>query len=623
MRTRVLLMAMPMVLLAVTASCGRKAPPHAAPVPDAAPAKPAPVAAAPVAPQVGTVSILGDDRLAGVLSWTLPEAKIERPSRARAQARRALRDGDLFETAESAIPLLIALQKAEPGNEDDAALLERARDALLAQADVALAAAEDPASLRYAQRMGGVLRTLWPQSPVVQQLLARIDRAERAFDLIKGGYAALRGGRLDGAGGALEQFRAAQALWPSQHRAGQGIAAVEALLIARAQTQARNGDFDGANALLARAQRVRNDARTLAVARARVEATRIEFLRRLGDAGLIALADPAGLQFARERLADMLRISRPGDRAAVVLRQRIDLVSHYGLFRPGQVFSDPLPDASRGPSMIVVPMGSYLMGADASEPGASPEEEPQHRIHFDRGFAMSRHEITVGEFRRFVQATGYVGRAAERGHSVIYDVRSGNFVLASGVDWRSGYDGRPAADDMPVIHVTAWDAEAYAAWLSERTGERYRLPSEAEFEYALRAGGQGRFPWGDGLPEDGFDNFAGVHDVSPQGRHWSNAVLGYGDGWWGPAPVGSFRRNAFGLHDMAGNVSEWVADCWHKGYRRAPANGAAWVNPGCRTRLYRGGSWASGPEQLRSAWRVAGGVDITNARVGFRLVRQL
>ena len=87
--------------------------------------------------------------------------------------------------------------------------------------------------------------------------------------------------------------------------------------------------------------------------------------------------------------------------------------------------------------------------------------------------------------------------------------------------------------------------------------------------------------------------------------------------------MGSFAPNAFRLHDMAGNVSEWIADCWHEGFRRAPATGAAWVNPGCRNRMYRGGSWATGPAQVRAAWRASGGVDATNARVGFRLVRQI
>lgn len=176
---------------------------------------------------------------------------------------------------------------------------------------------------------------------------------------------------------------------------------------------------------------------------------------------------------------------------------------------------------------------------------------------------------------------------------------------------------------MPVLHVSARDAEAYAAWLSAQTGAGYRLPSEAEFEYALRAGSETRYAWGDGAPPPGAGNFTGARDTSPSGRDWRNAFSGYGDGHWGPARAGTFSPNGYGLHDLAGNVSEWVADCWHDGYRRAPVDGAAWVNPGCRTRVIRGGSWASSPAQTRSAWRLSADADTTNARLGFRVVRTL
>ena len=356
---------------------------------------------------------------------------------------------------------------------------------------------------------------------------------------------------------------------------------------------------------------------------ARVEILRAERIRRLRDEGLIALGDDDGLRIARERLAEMLRIAAPGEPASVELRQRIDLVVHYGLFRPGQVFTDGLQDGTRGPVLVVVPHGAFQMGAPEGERGASPAEQPQHVVRLERGFAMSRNEVSVGEFARFVTATGYEPRATQRGHSMAYDSRSGNFVRGSGIDWRSGYDARRASQDMPVIHVTARDAEAYTAWLSEQTGARYRLPSEAEFEYALRAGSSTRFPWGEGGPPAGSENLTGALDVSPQGRRWSNAFTGYGDGWWGPAPVGTLGANAYGLHDMAGNVSEWVADCWHDSYRRAPASGAAWVNPGCRMQVVRGGAWASAPAQTRSSWRAPSPVDNTNARVGFRVARDI
>ncbi len=145
-------------------------------------------------------------------------------------------------------------------------------------------------------------------------------------------------------------------------------------------------------------------------------------------------------------------------------------------------------------------------------------------------------------------------RATRRGHSVVYDERSGNFIRRSGVDWRSDYDGGLAMANAPVMHVSIRDAENYASWLSEQTGRSYRLPSEAEFEYALRAGGSGRYPWG----------AAGAAARCWQ-LHWQQGCLAIGTAlaqrlhrlWrWlvGPAPVASFQANAFGLHDMAGNL---------------------------------------------------------------------
>ena len=261
-------------MVALLASCGREQAPA---VQSPAPQPPRPAAASPQAhASSGEVSIHGDDALADVLSWTLPNVEISQPEHARAQARRALQEGDLFETEHSAIPLLMALRKLQPDNVGDQELLGRARAALLAQANIALDASEDPASLRYAQRMGNVLRTLWPDMKEVGDYLAKVDRAERAFDMTNRGYTLLRSGRLDDPAGALVTFRAAQALWPQQIASAQGIAAVEALLIARAQTRAQAGDIAGAEALLKRARNVRNDPRTLAVARGRVEVARVE-----------------------------------------------------------------------------------------------------------------------------------------------------------------------------------------------------------------------------------------------------------------------------------------------------------------------------------------------------------
>jgi formylglycine-generating enzyme required for sulfatase activity len=189
--------------------------------------------------------------------------------------------------------------------------------------------------------------------------------------------------------------------------------------------------------------------------------------------------------------------------------------------------------------------------------------------------------------------------------------------------WQDDYAGRRAADNLPVVNVSWNDAKAYADWLSQRTGKTYRLPSEAEFAYALRGGTTTRYWWGDGTPSGKVENLTGSNDRSPSGRRWNHAFRGYGDGYWGPAPVMRFAPNPFGLYDMGGNVSEWTADCWHDNYIHAPVDGSAWLNPGCSTRVLRGGSWGSSPDQARSAWRQGADASVRSGRVGFRVVREL
>lgn len=553
----------------------------------------------------------------------LPEVTLETLDSARRQAGVALKQGRLYEDKEAAVPLLLAVLAVKPGDTQAMRGLEKARQQLRAQAAALM---EQPDNQRQALAAAAerisVAVTLAPQGEAEQELQRQIQLSRRILALNRAGESAVRRDQLgEAGGGALEYFRAVLALAPDDSRALQGIAAVQSGLIRRAEMAAERADFEAAAGLIARAATVRGGA-TLQDARVRIEAMRHAQLLALRDGGLRDLATPDGLKAAREKLEQALRIAAPGDAAVGMLRERIDLATHYGSFRPGQVFTDALQGGGRGPQMVVIPHGGFQMGASDSEPGASDAERPQHYVRFDRGFAMSITEVTVAQFGRFVRAANARPRATRRGHSVVYDERSGNFVRRSGVDWRSDYNGAPARPDSPVMHVSVRDAEAYAAWLSEQTGRYYRLPSEAEFEYALRAGSSGRYPWGDaGTPPERSGNFTGSKDVSPGGRHWNNAFIGYGDGYWGPAPVASFQPNAWGVHDIGGNLSEWVADCWHASYRRAPADGAAWFNPGCRQRVIRGGNWANAPEQARAAWRQSQDSDVTSARIGFRLVR--
>jgi formylglycine-generating enzyme required for sulfatase activity len=547
-----------------------------------------------------------------------------------AEANTALDEGRLFGGDRDAVPLLLELRARSPDDAATQRAMQRAIGLLVVTGDAALARMDvDPDGLRRAHEVGEVARTAAAEDPKVRAYLSRVDGADESVQLDHRGERELAAGRLGGQAdpnaerGALEYFREAQERRPGDARAAQGIAAVESGMIRNAEDAAARSKFDEADQWLVLAAVIRPDMSTVPDARARIAMVRRTHVDALRDQGLAALTREGGLPQARRALSEMLRIAPPGDPATTELRERIDLVAHYGLFRPGQVFTDALRSGARGPQMVVVPHGGFRMGARDGETDALPAERPMHYVRFERGFAMARAETTVGEFRRFVDATGYRSRAVRRGHSIVYDERSGILVRRSGVDWRHDYIGEIAADNMPVLHVSARDAEAYAHWLSQQTGERYALPSEAQFEYAVRAGSEGSLPWNTRVPPRSAGNVTGALDRSPTGRMWRNAFPGYRDGYWGPAPVAAFAPNAFGLHDLPGNVSEWVADCWHVGYRRAPTDGQPWVNPGCRQRVIRGGSWASAPAQVRSAWRLSTDGDTTNARLGFRLVREL
>jgi len=610
-----------MALCAVLAcaACGRQAPEVSAVVPEAIDHAAAGEAARPAA---GALPMVLPDAPPPWVPLTV-ELQADEVRGALRKAAAALAEGRLYHEVDDAIPLYLAVLALQPDNREATRGLRKARAQLLASARGLLEQSEDQrrALADAAERMA-VAVYLAPEGKPELELQQRVQVARRLLALNRAGEDALRKGRFDEEGGALAAFTEVLALDPGNSRARQGVAAVESGLLRAAEEAAALADFDAALRLLDRAAKIRDDAPTVADARLRIEAMRMAQLAALRDGGLRDLTSPKGLKDAREKLERALRIARPGDEAVAVLRQRIELAAHYGSFRPGQVFTDALLDGGRGPQMIVVPHGGFQMGATNGEPGAVDAERPQHYVRFERGFAMSITEVTVAEFGRFVAAVNARPRAVRRGHSVVYDERSGNFIRRSGVDWRSGYNGARATPDDPVMHVSVRDAEAYAAWLSEQTGRYYRLPSEAEFEYALRAGSTGRYSWGNaGVPPEGSGNFTGGEDISPSGRHWKNAFVGYGDGYWGAAPVGRFRANAWGLHDMAGNLSEWVADCWHASYRRAPADGAAWYNPGCRQRVVRGGNWANAPEQTRAAWRLSQDSDMTSARIGFRLVR--
>jgi formylglycine-generating enzyme required for sulfatase activity len=327
------------------------------------------------------------------------------------------------------------------------------------------------------------------------------------------------------------------------------------------------------------------------------------------------------LKPAREHYAKALALSF-SDISVKQLAKRIDNVEHYGRFEAGQTFTDPWVFSDPAPELVVIAYGSFRMGRD-SEQTTNKVETPAHLVTFSRGFAIARSEITVAQFKEFIDKTGYQTRADKRGYSIVFDEKGGSMMQRENINWRHDHLGRIADASLPVVHVSLHDAQAYAAWLASNTHQNYRLPSEAEFEYVQAASATSLYAWGDEQPKKIIANLAGAGDKSTQSRSFGNAIKGYRDFYWGAAPVRSFPVERWGSFDMTGNVAEWVEDCWHESYLRAPADGSAWVNPGCTKGVVRGGSWGSSLEQAGISFRMSADRKDHTAQMGFRVVRVL
>jgi formylglycine-generating enzyme required for sulfatase activity len=284
---------------------------------------------------------------------------------------------------------------------------------------------------------------------------------------------------------------------------------------------------------------------------------------------------------------------------------------------PGSTFSD----CEGCPEMVVVPPGRFVMGTPGAAParGAAAAEGHPVQVEISRAFALSRREVTRGEYARFISDSGYEPRAGCR----VWDPELARFSEDTRRGWQDIATPASPAEDLPVSCVSFADALAYAQWLSSKTGERYRLPSEAEWEYAARAGSTALRPWGD----DGESacEFANTYDLVAAAQYrlgWTGA--GCRDGHPDLAPVGQFEANAFGLQDMIGNVREWVQDCATGSYVGRPRDGRAWEwIGGCTERVQRGGSWLTPAEESRSAWRSAAPAGESAADAGFRVAQDI
>ena len=291
--------------------------------------------------------------------------------------------------------------------------------------------------------------------------------------------------------------------------------------------------------------------------------------------------------------------------AAVLFILLLSPLTPVSAYQAGETFRD----CPTCPEMVVLPAGKFMMGSPVGERGRNDYEGPQHQVTIPKPFAVGKYEVTVGQYAQFVRETKH---------------KTGNCYYPQDGSWRD--PGFKQSNDHPVVCVNWDDASTYAYWLSVKTGHEYRLLTETEWEYAARAG-----------------------TTTPY--HFGRMILGnqanYNHNNEGTVAVGSYPLNALGLHDMHGNVWEWVEDCWHDNYTGAPTNSSAWLS-GCRKgneddcaggdawvkyckehivgkelRVLRGGSWGDGPLNLRSAVRVGDDASIRDVSNGFRIAQTL
>lgn len=518
-----------------------------------------------------------------------------------------------------ALELYLAVLAVEPANAKAQAGVQFALDAVLERGRLAMRSGK----LADAERIDLIVRSLLPEHPDLPAFQKNLANAHAAERWVAKANAAAKAGHITSpeGGSAADFFRLAQKSFADFDPAESGLKRWNRELLHRAWKAAGEENFQAADGILLESARLlpgSADARVTGLRIVELREERTEAALAKGNAAV----DKLQLDAADAALAHASRIAAQQG-GVDALRERIHLARHYGPFKPGQVFGEKLSTGGLAPEMVVIPYGRFRMGSSDGDPQHQDNELPAREVTFARGFAIARNEVTVADFKRFVDSSLYRSWATRSGHSVVYDEKGGVFSAHEGVDWRRDHVGRIASPVLPVVHISFKDAQAYARWLSERTGQHYRLPSEAEFEYVLRAGTTTIYPWGASPPKRVVGNLPGDGDLSRLGRTWGNAIPGYRDAFWGPAPVRNFPAEGFGTFDMIGNVSEWTLDCWHESYQRAPMDGTAWINPGCTQRVVRGASWGSSLDHARSASRQPMDAYSTTARLGFRVVREL
>ncbi|MBM3515677.1 MAG: formylglycine-generating enzyme family protein [Alphaproteobacteria bacterium] len=303
-------------------------------------------------------------------------------------------------------------------------------------------------------------------------------------------------------------------------------------------------------------------------------------------------------------------------------------------------------DCDDCPEMVTVPAGQYVIGAPDAEtdrenmasegdtaagpgegegrpvvrvtrPQVSAWEKPQTSITIAKPFAIGKYEVTLAEYRAFVAATNQTADGGCRA----YNAAGTQFETIDGMTWRE--PGFAQSERDPVVCVNWRDAQRFVEWLSFKTGRRYRLPTEAEWEYAARGGTSTARHWGDGVEQA--CEYANVGDLDMADKlNWRNREFTCRDGFVYTSPVGSFKPNAFGLYDMLGNVWEIIEDCWHWNHFGRPTDARAWESKSCtEQRMNKGGSWSHYPWGTRAAVRNKSLPTVRFNTTGFRVVKDI
>ncbi|WP_298503805.1 formylglycine-generating enzyme family protein [uncultured Maribacter sp.] len=287
----------------------------------------------------------------------------------------------------------------------------------------------------------------------------------------------------------------------------------------------------------------------------------------------------------------------------------------------GQLFRD----CDQCPEMVVIPSGSVYVGSYEEEIGRKKGERKRVLATIANSFALAKTEVTLGQYRVFMEETKYKSNQAfYKGEPLVgcnyFDGKSYGYVAEH--NWKN--PGYPQRETDPVVCVSWSDADAYAQWLSKKTGRMYRVPSAVEFEYASRAGSSSPWYWGTD-PTEACD-YANVGDRAFAKKFPTRASFSCTDGYVFTTRVGRFKPNKFGLYDMVGNAWEWTSDCFQKDLTNAPIDGSAWLendNKECGARTPKGGSWISGIAWSRAAVRSRDGADYKSFMLGFRVAAEI